>query len=1193
MNTSIDISPFIRGTLQGKQVPDALASNHFLVDERAMLDWMAYASQIGRALDFHAIDGSVQGTWESYLLSDESMLTARMAKTNRIREYDQFISFCKALKDSEQNNIPTSDNKTYLTSLFALGFEVVLLLEEWYNLAKQSFTVNTVATYLRNRIQSDGSTVLNAFYQLYCAQQRKEKFEEPNQIYLLSKLSTIWNFKPYVELTDTKQTDLLADIQKAGQQIFQLPAEINDWALDSFQRTLQRKDMPPHIGLMVAFFDLFRTQQKALNTITQRHLEFYYQSVLQTRKKPAEPDQTIITVELAKGVEKLVVTKGTAVTGKTANGESITLLAKEDTAVNAAKIVRYLTLNFPCADVNVGDSEMILGTVSKFDDTGNAPWPIFGGGLPTVNWSSQSTTVGWAFSCSDLLLAEGTRLLTIQFACYVPSLSNLAGIDFSSLFEIKLSARDGWHTATIDQVDYQADGRLTFTLSLAPSDPPIVAYTKKIHGSGYETAWPVCAITLTDRGRQYYSIVSTWRIHTVSISTDVKGIRDFLIENESGKLPNSAPFIPFNEPMPGSSLYVGGQEFFVKPLTQLDLTITWDKLPSGFEEYYSAYNTYYQEKNAAKPQATPDVDPGSQTEALLLNQSFKAKVFELDGDTWNPLSKTGNNRIDYCLFTEDTNSSDSAAGQQWDLVKNAQKKISLQGPFRFNPQLAPLAGLSNTLREGFFCLSLSSPAQGFGSVDYPAIVSSVTMDNSAALMHNARRFSFKWPIKPLPAIPYVPKIKKMTVDYQSKQTYPLDATSTFINWYHLHPLGVEPVLFQDELPQLLPTYAAQAYAYWGIESITCDSQLSILMNIQSKAKSIHQSVPGDYTFEYMSATGWRTLLVIADGTQGFQRSGEIRLSIPSDIISSGSYLPDGCYWMRCGQTTYSNIQTVFVSTQAVSLVRVEQEQSVQPIQAGSIPKLTTNLAGIKTIRQPLLVSGGRPIATDQQYFRSVASRLRHKRRAVTCSDIETLLLDEFPSLYKVTALPQGYAQPDSIGLVRVLVTPYTHLQQSDCINPIASQELMLQIFDFLKSLGLPFVQYEISNPDFIELKVVCQVKFKQPNQEQALINQLTEELNQFMSPWIIDNTLAHPATEALTGSSLYGFIQSRSYVQTIEEFSYYLFGASDQTTADVITVPPSAFIIPDPHHSIYSSSPNASMDEDEGLRIGETFYINP
>ncbi|NOS91603.1 MAG: hypothetical protein HOP30_06750, partial [Cyclobacteriaceae bacterium] len=902
MKTSFNISPYIKGTLQGRQTPDALATDHFLVDERTKLDWMAYVSQVGRVLDFHAVNGSVEGTWESFLLSDVSLLTARIAQTHRVQEYNQFITLYEALKDQEQIH----RNKNYLPTLFALGFEVATLIDAWYKMSKQSFAVSSVATFLTERIQTVGITNVSTFYQLYQKLKRKVHFEEPNNLHLLQQLSSVWKFNPLVEIKkqeqNTTEEDLLKQIQKAGQELFQLPSEINRWAAAEFERSLQRKDMPPHIGLMATFFDLFREQQKAINTITKRHLEFYYQSVLQSQKKPALPDHTIVVVELAKGVEKLTLTKGATISGSTVEGEPVAFQVKEDTVVNAAKIARYFTLNFPCDDVNVGSDTMILGTVSNFNEIGNTSWPIFGGGLSTPNWSPQPFTLGWAFSCSDLLLAQGTRSLTIVFTCKSFE-AELSGIDFSSLFEIKLTAKEGWHTAAINQVQYQADGQLKFILNLAPTDPSIITYDKKIHGTGYDTTWPICAVTLTDRGKQQFDVLSKWSVDKVSVATDVKGVCDFLIENESGKLPNTAPFIPFNEPLPGSNLYVGGQEFYVKCLTQLDLTIVWDKLPADFQEYYSAYNTYYQEKGDKKQKASLNLTSGSVQEQPILNQSFKAKVYELDGDSWKAVSKEGNNRVEYCLFTEDPTKSVTSAVPQLPLVKNAQKKISLKGPFRFNPQLQVYTGLNNNLREGFFCLSLSSPSQGFGSVDYPIIVSTVTMDNSAALMHNARLVKLhKLPIKPLPAIPYVPKMKGMEVDYQSAQSYPLDATSNFVKWYHLHPFGIEPVPFHEELPKLLPTYPAQAYAYWGVESLAPNNHLSVLITVESKSKSIHKASPDDFIFEYRSAHGWRKMLVVSDGTEGFQRSGEIRLSIPTDIVKGGINLPESFYWLRCGQS---------------------------------------------------------------------------------------------------------------------------------------------------------------------------------------------------------------------------------------------------------------------------------------------------
>jgi hypothetical protein len=366
------------------------------------------------------------------------------------------------------------------------------------------------------------------------------------------------------------------------------------------------------------------------------------------------------------------------------------------------------------------------------------------------------------------------------------------------------------------------------------------------------------------------------------------------------------------------------------------------------------------------------------------------------------------------------------------------------------------------------------------------------------------------------------------------------------------------------------------------------------MVIESKAKSINQSTSDDFTFEYMSAQGWRKLLLVYDGTEGFQRSGEIKFSVPLDLVKGGVYMPTSFYWLRCGQKTYSEINITFLSTQAVSLVReVSEQYDYQPIKAGSIIQLITSVAGIKSVKQPLPSFGGVQLPTDAEYYSAVSGRLRHKRRAITLNDIETILLDEFPQLYKVTALPSAYGNVAQSGLVRVIIIPYTDFLASDRYQPIASQELMLSVFDFLQEIGIPSVRYEISNPDFVELKINCQVQFNQPNKEQALAEQLNNELNNFLSPWMKGNTLTYPATENLSGSMLYSFIQSRGYVREIEDFSCYLFDSNNEESGDVMVVSPQTLIIPDKHHTIYSGSKQETLEEEEDLRIGLTFYVNP
>lgn len=1192
MATSFDISPFIKGTLQGRQTPAALATHHFLVDERSQLDLVAYATQISRALDFHTVNGSVKGTWESFLLSDVTMLSARIATTHRVNNYNQFISLYEAVKDQEQQK------ENYLPSLFALGFEVAIQIDGWYKLSKQNFSVNTIATYLSDLIATAGSKKVNEFFRLYRSLQSSMPFAEPSNLQMLYQLDPAWKFNPLLEIS-TNSSELLKNIQTTGQQLFHLQSDIIHWAAEVFQKSLLRKDIPPHIGLWLTYLDLFQEQQKAINTITQRHLDFYYKSVLKAEKKSASPDQTFISVELAKGIDKLLLPKGTALSGGVdAKGEPIVFAVKEDTALTSAKVVSYLTLNLPSDDVNIGDADMSLGTVANYSELGSAAWPLFGGGLSTPNWSTQSTTLGWAFSCSDLLLAQGTRSVTIEFSFQSQDEDELVGIDFSSLFDVKLTAKEGWHTVSIDQVHYEKQ-QLTLSFLLAPSDPSIISYDGNIHGTGYNSSWPVCALTLAADGKRKYSVLTKLRVSDLTITTNVTGVCDFLIENESGKLPTTAPFIPFNEPLPGSNLYVGGQEFFVKKLTQFDLTIVWDKLPASFQEYYSAYNSYYQDKDEKKRNAVSNTAPAAAPEEFLRNQSFKTKIYELDGDRWKAISKEGANRTEYCLFTDDVTPQMSTSINESPIVKNKQKVISLEGPFRFNPLLPVYTGLNNNLREGFFCLSLSSPGQGFGSIDYPIIVSSVTLDNSAALMHNARPLIFrlisgKWPIKPLPAIPYVPKMKGMEVGYRSAQSYRLDQAAATMKWYHLHPLGIEAVDPSEELPELLPNYSSQAYAYWGVDTLLPNTHLSIIMVIESKANSIRQSTSDDFTFEYMSVHGWRKLLLVYDGTEGFQRSGEIKFSVPLDITKGGVDMPTSFYWLRCGQKTYSKINISFLSTQAVSLVRqVPEQNDYQPLKAGAITQLISSMPGIKSVKQPLPSFGGVPLPTDAEYYSAVSGRLRHKRRAMTLHDIETILLDEFPQLYKVTALPVAYGDVAQSGLVRVMIIPYTDSHASDRYQPIASQELMLSVFDFLQEIGIPSVRYEISNPDFVELKITCQVQFNQPNKEQALAEQLNNELNNFLSPWMKGNTRTYSATENLSGSMLYSFMQSRDYVREIEDFSYYLFDSNQEESGDVMVVSPQTLIIPDKHHTIYSGNKQETLEEEEDLRIGETFYVNP
>lgn len=73
---------------------------------------------------------------------------------------------------------------------------------------------------------------------------------------------------------------------------------------------LARQDgnVPPHIGLLGSFFELYRQPQALLNDFTARHMDFQFKRVLRFEPRPAQPDHAHLLLELKKGVAPLAVT---------------------------------------------------------------------------------------------------------------------------------------------------------------------------------------------------------------------------------------------------------------------------------------------------------------------------------------------------------------------------------------------------------------------------------------------------------------------------------------------------------------------------------------------------------------------------------------------------------------------------------------------------------------------------------------------------------------------------------------------------------------------------------------------------------------------------------------------------------------------------------------------------------------------
>ncbi len=117
----------------------------------------------------------------------------------------------------------------------------------------------------------------------------------------------------------------------------QNPAAVAEERRDQFSR--------PHLTLFLSFLKLLQQAQKQMNTLTQRHLDFYYQDVLRMQKKAGVADQVNILLLPQKQVAQHLLPAGTSLSaGPDASGKDRLYETNDDLVVSQAQVACLKTV---------------------------------------------------------------------------------------------------------------------------------------------------------------------------------------------------------------------------------------------------------------------------------------------------------------------------------------------------------------------------------------------------------------------------------------------------------------------------------------------------------------------------------------------------------------------------------------------------------------------------------------------------------------------------------------------------------------------------------------------------------------------------------------------------------------------------------------------------------------------------------
>ncbi len=900
---------------------------------------------------------------------------------------------------------------------------------------------------------------------------------------------------------------------------------------DQLQALLaSRSDWPPHLVLFLTFLKLFQNLQGDINQLTQKHLLYYYEKYLGLMRRPAANDAAHVLFEPAPNAPATLLPAGTLLdAGKDALGQPLRYATQNELVVSNATIGGISRLVMQ-RDLRHNRRFFIADALADSEAPGFA---TFGSGQLEVDATRRfmhEAPLGFAVAAPILQLAQGVRSITLRAHLRAPAGSPptiTQGI--TDAVDIALTGAKGWLTPDSFTATLLADGglgvpALALTMSVSANAPAIIAAEPALHGT--ELGGQHAAVRCLAKGEAGgYELFDGFTVEQVDIDVDVQGIRDLVVQNDESTLVAGKPMPLFgSQPRIGSTFYIGSAEIFGKQLTGFDINLTWKAPPDNLFDHYSAY---FDSPSSDLPDTLfsffrADVD-------LLLDREFRPLVND------NLIGPTPSDPITIPVKAAilEATYQDANFQEQADL----EQPIDFDGSSRFG--FIRLV-LTNPTRSDLQLYSQKAPFEAFGHPIFPAryAVQAIALSQSPSD-----------PNIKLPKEPYTPVLSSLSIDYSATSEAQLDAMPAGSEYFVVGPFGARRAASTDDA-RLVPVIDGTASLFLGIANLVAPANLSMLFQIDAGTATGAQVLRnGDTRWSYLDAQDtWQPLAssaILIDGTEGFQSPGVVSIAIPIDAALDHLSMPAGMVWLRAliDRAPENAARTLSLRTQAAlavfepgQLPDAEVAQHLQAaLPAGTITNLAPRNPAIKSVTQPDASFGGRGNEEDADFIRRTSERLRHRNRAVTAWDLERLVLEHFPDVFKAKCL----AHTDDTGARRaghtaVVVIPNLRFNAgTNPLEPRAGEVLLGEIDDYLGPLATPFADLHIIRPAFERIRVEAKVVFVQGRDPGYFAAVLNEDLRRFLSPWAYEE-----GEDILFGARIYrseilAFIEGRDYVDHV------------------------------------------------------------
>jgi len=1110
-------------------------------DERSLLDLVQFTLNYSEAVSYYNFQNKPIGTWKPFLLNDPVFIVGLIASTSleayKLR-HDELAASAnenrakdkKLMEQMGENLLSMIKNLIYWQDLFQGCNYSGPILKEIMNGIRFVEPVVQAALPFQKRLKGSDFPGLNL-----------------NGDMTGEEVNLIESFK-------LSYKNLLYIVQFAGRRFEEL-AEAHT------------RDHQPHIGLLLASLKLFQEIQSDLNNLTQRHLDFYYQRILQQIPIPTEPIQALIGLHPKANAQLLTANSSFSLqfpSKKVLPFENLFL-----TELSQGKIAEVRTFYksdyFPFStghklrEVSLNglyDAVLYKGIGKQevfFSGEELQDFPVTLGEDQSQKGLSQRTmvdsSIGFVITSPVFSVEYGSLFFKIVF-----ELSDESSDQFKELladllhdkeaymglvhdhddqelqrfmvgflneaFSVSVTTREGWTTLDYLYVNFShADNNLIFKIEPEGEKEFPFPFNTELHGGLSGTEWPCVRFTLNNSAHYPpYKLLSILEVVSVEIHTLSKGIKSGLdCFNQIGKLDLNNPFFPFGSmPTKDAYLKIYSPLIINKYLSRLSVSLRWMGLPeirNGFTEYYKGY---------------PE---------QIFNDDFKSSV-SINSDFYseNQSSDLSEQRVSLFEVISKTD------GDY--LVKNKSININLDLIDKRVLKEPKAPGFVGKQDQAYISIRMAGPIPFvFGHEQYSRVFADISVYNS--------RFPKKQ--KELPQPPYTPQLEKIEITYTNftKENLGIKAQEAqgSIKFFHLFPFGYKQVFpaARTSASYLLPQVKGKGNLLIGLVDVAENQTINLGFKLHP-AYFIHTvTQPPQVIWEYLERNQWHPLgnLKMEDSTHGMLQSGIVKIKLPGKLDLYNTQLSPGKFWLRVSNLGVTDINSRLISlfTNAVWLTQVKNE----PDQIFTIEELRQSLS-VGSNGNPMLDGVTGPFhliipaikkSMDMDRVR-VSELLRHRKKGVTTWDLERLVLERFPQIGRVMVYgrsdyPLHLVKNSNIQAVVIPESPLLAQGRMDGFR--APYELLSEIKAYLQTFVSPFARVEVCNPVFEKLKIRASLKFKQTQQAGYYRDRLERELIEFLSPNPGDFQKGKGFIHAIYKAEVQNFIESRTYVELMTGFS--------------------------------------------------------